>query len=378
MFGVGEFCVCRHGGCASAGHTSADHQSNQPINRGKGMQFPLLRTFSLAVALASGAVVAAERPPMPVEAQVVNATTVTRAIEMVGSLSADESVTISAEVAGRISKINFQEGQSVKAGDLLFTLDSSIERAQLAQAQASKRLNELEYRRASELLKKNVGSATDRDAALAKLKIDEAEVELARERVAKMTLTAPFDGTLGLRQVSVGKYVSPGEALVPLVATNPIKLEFRVPEVYVRDLSEGLSVNARVDALPGETFSGEIYAISPEVDVNGRSFKVLASIANDDGRLKPGLFARVELTLANIDSALMVKEEALVPQGRAQLIYKLVDGKVQINPVTVGLRKQGEVQILDGVAAGDVVVTAGQMKLQPGAAAAAINLPQPQ
>ncbi|WP_157729948.1 efflux RND transporter periplasmic adaptor subunit [Bacterioplanes sanyensis] len=342
------------------------------------MQFPLLRTFSLAVALASGAVVAAERPPMPVEAQVVNATTVTRAIEMVGSLSADESVTISAEVAGRISKINFQEGQSVKAGDLLFTLDSSIERAQLAQAQASKRLNELEYRRASELLKKNVGSATDRDAALAKLKIDEAEVELARERVAKMTLTAPFDGTLGLRQVSVGKYVSPGEALVPLVATNPIKLEFRVPEVYVRDLSEGLSVNARVDALPGETFSGEIYAISPEVDVNGRSFKVLASIANDDGRLKPGLFARVELTLANIDSALMVKEEALVPQGRAQLIYKLVDGKVQINPVTVGLRKQGEVQILDGVAAGDVVVTAGQMKLQPGAAAAAINLPQPQ
>jgi membrane fusion protein (multidrug efflux system) len=346
------------------------------------MQFPLFKglfpTFMMALTVVSGTAMAAERPPMPVEAQVVNAETVSRTIELVGSLSADESVTISPEVAGRISKIHFQEGQAVQAGDVLFTLDSSIERAQLAQAQASRALNELEYRRASELLKKNVGSATDRDAALAKLRIDEAEVELARERVAKMTLTAPFAGVMGLRQVSVGKYVSPGEAMVPLVATNPLKLEFRVPEVYVRELSEGLSVAVSVDALPGEKFQGEIYAISPAVDVNGRSFKVLAAINNDAGLLKPGLFARVELNLADIDNALMVLEEALVPQGKQQMIYKLVDGKVQINPVTVGLRQQGRARITSGVADGDIVVTAGQMKLQPGAPAAPINLPQPE
>lgn len=337
-----------------------------------------LKTLLWMMALTAVSASHAERPAMPVEAQRVSSETISRTMEVVGSLSADESVTISAEVAGRISKIHFKQGQAVQAGDVLFTLDSSIERAQLAQAQASKKLNELEYKRASELLKKNVGSATDRDAALAKLKIDEAEVELARERVRKMTLTAPFNGVMGLREVSVGKYVSPGEALAPLVAVNPIKLEFRVPEIYVADLTTGLTVNMSVDALPGEQFSGEIYAISPAVDVNGRSFKVLASINNDSGRLKPGLFARVKVALADINNALMVKEEALVPQGRDQLIYKLVDGVVAITPVTVGLRQQGRAQILTGIEDGDIVVTAGQMKLQPGAPAAAINLPQPE
>lgn len=332
----------------------------------------------LMTAATSSTLYAAQEPQgLPVEAQVVKPQEVERQFEAVGSLTPNERIVVSPEVAGRISQIHFAEGQKVSAGDVLFSLDSSIERAQLKQAEASRELSQLEYRRANELLRKNVGSANDRDAALAQLRTDDAEVELARERINKMSLEAPFDGVMGLREVSLGQYVSPGESLAPLVSVNPIKLEFQVPEIYVSDIQQGQSVAVALDALPGETFTGEVYALSPAVDDNSRNFTVRARLENEQGLLKPGLFARVTVTLETIPDALMVAEDALVPEGHQQLIYKLVDGKVEITPVAVGLRRSGQVRIVKGLAPGDVVVTAGQMKLQPGAAAVPINLPAP-
>ncbi|MBB1486633.1 efflux RND transporter periplasmic adaptor subunit [Oceanospirillum sediminis] len=332
--------------------------------------------------LSSGTIaLAAEKPqmpPMPVEAQIVQPEDLVRKIELVGSLSANESVMISPEVSGRIAQIHFAEGQSVKAGDLLFSMDSSVQRAELKQAQARQGLSQQEYKRASELLSTNAGSVNTRDNNLAQLRIDQAGVDLAKERLAKMTLSAPFDGIVGLREVSDGEYVTPGQGLVSLVSVNPIRLEFRVPEIYLSGISLNQSVNVKFDALPGETVTGKVFAISPEVDLNGRNVKVLATLPNENGRLRPGLFARVSLQLETIKDALMVKEEALVPQGNAQLIYTLVDGKVNIAPATLGLRERGRVQVVQGVKAGDIVVTAGQMKLRPGAAAAPVNLPKAQ
>lgn len=335
-----------------------------------GALLPIIGLLSVAGPNA----LAQEMPPMPVEAQIVKAETLERTVQVVGSLSADETVTISPEVSGRIAEILFREGQVVEAGKPLFKLDDSIQRAELKQAEASRGLSEVEYKRANELLNNNAGSVNTRDSALAKLRIDQAGVALAQERLGKMTLNAPFKGLIGLREVSTGEYVTPGQPLVSLVSVDPMRVEFRVPEIYLTGLAVGQSVDVVLDSIPGEQFSGTVFAVSPEVDVNGRSVKVVASLPNDSGKLRPGLFARVSLRLETIKDALMLQEEALVPQGNAQLVYVLEEGKVAIRPVTTGIRERGRVQILEGVKAGDIVVTAGQMKLRPGAAAMPINL----
>lgn len=356
-----------------------------PRRAGRAVLTTVASITALSVTLLSGTLFSEQAqaaqpqmPPMPVEAQIVQPEDLVRRIELVGSLSANESVMIRPEVSGRLAKIHFAEGQRVKAGDLLFSMDSSVQRAELKQAQASQGLSEVEYKRASQLLSNNAGSVNTRDSALAKLRIDQAGVELAKERLAKMQLSAPFNGIVGLRQISEGEYVTPGQGLVNLVATNPMRLEFRVPEIYLTGVAMDQMVDVTFDALPGEKVQGKVFAISPEVDLNGRNVKVVAELPNDDGRLRPGLFARVSLQLETIKGALMVKEEALVPQGNAQLIYTLVDGKVNIAPVTPGLRERGRVQVVQGIKAGDIVVTAGQMKLRPGAAAAPVNLPKAQ
>lgn len=334
---------------------------------------PLSGVLTLGVASANAAE-QQKAPAMPVEAQIVKAETLERSVEVVGSLSADETVTISPEVSGRIAKVLFREGQVVEAGMPLFKLDDSIQRAELRQAEASRGLSEVEYKRANELLNNNAGSVNTRDSALAKLRIDQAGVALAQERVAKMALNAPFKGLIGLREVSTGEYVTPGQPLVSLVSIDPMRVEFRVPEVFLTGLAAGQSVEVALDSIPGERFTGTVFAISPQVDINGRSVKVVASLPNDSGKLRPGLFARVNLKLEVIENALMLQEEALVPQGNTQLVYVLEEGKVSIKPVVTGLRERGRVQILEGVQAGDIVVTAGQMKLRPGSAAMPINL----
>lgn len=340
-----------------------------------GIALLLLTTLILP----SGVKAAApQMPPMPVEAQIVTPESIERTVEVVGSLIADEAVMIRPETSGRIRKIHFQEGQMVTAGMTLFSLDDSIQRAELKQAEASRGLSEVEYKRASQLLSNNAGSVNTRDSALAKLRIDQAGVALAEERLQKMTLTAPFDGLIGLREVSEGEYVTPGQALVSLVSVNPMRVEFRVPEVYLAGLTNGQRITVALDSMPGQQFIGTVFAVSPEVDLNGRSIKVVAHIANDSGQLRPGLFARISLQLETVENALMVREEALVPQGNTQLIYVLEDGKVAIRPVVTGIRERGRVQVVQGIAAGDIVVTAGQMKLRPGAAANPVNLPAPE
>ena len=343
---------------------------------------PLAGVLSLTAALSITAVKAdaaeeSKAPAMPVEAQIAQTETLVRTVEVVGSLSADETVTISPEVSGRIAEILFREGQVVEAGKLLFRLDDSIQRAELRQAEASRGLSEVEYKRANQLVNTNAGSVNTRDSTLAKLRIDQAGVALAEQRVAKMSLSAPFDGLVGLREVSVGEYVTPGQPLVSLVAVNPMRVEFRVPEVYLTGLAVGQSVDVVLDAVPGEHFTGTVFAVSPEVDTNGRSVKVVASLPNDSGKLRPGLFARVNLKLETLADAILLQEEALVPQGNTQLVYLLDEGRVVIKPVKTGIRERGRVQVLDGVKPGDIVVTAGQMKLRPGASAMPVNLQKP-
>ncbi|MGQ9365234.1 efflux RND transporter periplasmic adaptor subunit [Azospirillum sp. ST 5-10] len=304
---------------------------------------------------------------MPVEAVPVKVGTVARTVTAVGSLLSDESVVIRPEVPGRIVEIAFKEGQRVAKGTVLFRLDDAIAKATQAQAQAALAFSRADLQRAEELQRNNAGSVRAREQALSQMQEDEATLQLAKAQLDRLTLTAPFDGVLGLRKVSVGDVVEVREDLVNLEAIDTLKLDFRVPELYLPVVRVGQTLAVTVDAVPGRSFAGTVYAIDPLVDVNGRAVVIRARVPNPDGALRPGLFARVELTLTVTPDAVLVPEQAVVAFGKAQFVYTVVDGKAVQTRVTLGTRRGGEVEISAGLAPGDVVVTGGQMKIRDGA-----------
>lgn len=310
---------------------------------------------------------AAKPQGLPVEAVTVAPQPLQRTVSAVGSLRAGESVVVRPEIDGRIEAIEFVEGQAVKKGDVLIRLDAATQRAKLASAEASLALTSANYRRAEELAKRSNVSEASREEAYSRMRIDQAAVTSAKADLAKTVIVAPFDGLIGLRQVSLGAYVLPGADIVDLNNVHPIKVDFRVPEALAGQLAVGQDVAIDVDALPGTTFNGKVFAIDPQIDVNGRSLSLRAEIPNEAGPLRPGMFARVLLVLENKPDALMVPEQALVPKGKSQLVVKVIDGAAQYRPVRIGQRRDGMVEVVEGLEVGDVVVTAGQLKLRPGA-----------
>jgi membrane fusion protein (multidrug efflux system) len=311
--------------------------------------------------------VAAPAAPVRVEVATVKEIPFARGLSAVGSLRSDESVVLRPEVVGRIQAIEFKEGQPVTRGQVLIRLDDSVPRAELAQARANLTLAQSHYRRAVELQGKGFVSQQARDESASTLKVQEAAVALAQARLDKMTISAPFAGIVGLRSVSVGDYVNQGQDLAPLEAIDPLKVDFRVPEMYLSKVRVGQQLTLRLDALPGQERQGQVYAVSPLVDAGGRSILLRATVANNDAVLRPGMFARVQL-LFNQDKALVAPEAALSPSGETQYVYRVKDGKAERREVTIGERREGRVEILTGVAAGDQLVVAGIQRVTDGAA----------
>ncbi|MCW3156066.1 efflux RND transporter periplasmic adaptor subunit [Achromobacter spanius] len=311
--------------------------------------------------------VTAPAAPVRVEVAAVKEIPFARGLSAVGSLRSDESVVLRPEVVGRIQAIEFKEGQPVTRGQVLVRLDDSVPRAELAQARANLTLAQSHYRRAVELQGKGFVSQQARDESASTLKVQEAAVALAQARLDKMTISAPFAGIVGLRSVSVGDYVNQGQDLAPLEAIDPLKVDFRVPEMYLSKVRVGQQLTLRLDALPGQERQGQVYAVSPLVDAGGRSILLRATVANNDAVLRPGMFARVQL-LFNQDKALVAPEAALSPSGETQYVYRVRDGKAEKREVTIGERREGRVEILTGVAAGDQLVVAGIQRVTDGAA----------
>lgn len=311
---------------------------------------------------------------MPVEAQPVQAQGVRQEIIAVGSLLSNESVVLSPEIAGRIVKVQFREGRPVEAGTPLFLLDDSVHRAELEQAKAALSLSQRNHERATELFERKLISARERDEAAARLDVDRATVALAEARLAKTRIVAPFDGVVGLRTVSPGDYVQPGQALAPLEQIRVLKADFRLAEAALSSIAVGQTLNLEVDAYPGQIFPGTVYAIDPRLAEETRSIGVRARVPNDKGLLRPGLFARVRLVVAERPNALLVPEQAIVPQGDKLFVYVIEDGKAAIRPVRVGLRQAGQAEIVEGLQAGDIVITAGMQKIGPGSPVTPINL----
>ena len=287
-------------------------------------------------------------------------------ITAVGSLRSDESITVRPEVAGRIAAIGFQEGQRVAKGATLVRLDPAINAAEVQQSRANLKLAQSKYERAIDLAKSNFISGQAKDEAENNLRVAEAGLQLAEAKLAKTEIKAPFSGIIGLRVVSVGDYVKEGADVVNLESIDPLKVDFRVPEIYMKQVQVGQSLQVQLDALPGKTFEGKVFALNPLVDAAGRSIVIRAMVRNQDTSLRPGMFARVRLITKDEQNALVIPEQAIVPQGDEQFVFRIADGRANRVKIDVGQRRDGMVQVTRGLDVNDVVVTAGQMKIRAG------------
>ncbi|MDQ6917304.1 MAG: efflux RND transporter periplasmic adaptor subunit [Pseudomonadota bacterium] len=316
-------------------------------------------------AIASSPATAAT-PAVSVEAGKVERLALPQGITAVGSLRSDESITLRPEVAGRISAIQFREGERVAKGTPLVKLDPSISQAELQQAQANMTLAKAKYDRAIDLQGKGFVSGQAKDEAENNLKVTEASLALAQAKLAKLSIAAPFSGIIGLRSVSVGDYVKEGADMVNLEAIDPLKVDFRVPEIYLSQIRVGQSLTMNLDAMPGKTYEAKVIAINPLVDAAGRAVVIRAQVRNQDTTLRPGMFVRVRLLTHDKQEALVVPEQAIVPQGDEWFVYRVVAGKAQRAKVEIGQRRDGKAEVLKGLNDGDVVITAGQLKIREG------------
>ena len=307
-----------------------------------------------------------QRGPSPVETARAESRTLSDDISAIGTLLAEETVAIAPETSGRVAEILFKDGDRVAAGVPLFKLDSDLARAALAEAKARLSLAEANYGRNQTLRKSGNIAQSTYDASLTELEVARTAVDSAQVRLDKLTITAPFSGTLGFKTISVGAYVNAGTPLVSLDKIDHLKVSFSVPELEYGRIAVDQPVDVTADALPGETFKATIRAIDPSVDVNGRALQVRADLDNGDMKLRPGLLVRIAVKGEPRD-AVLVPESAIVQQGGAALVYVIRDKTVEEVKVKLGKRLPGLIEIVEGIAAGDEVVVAGNAGLRNGA-----------
>lgn len=309
-----------------------------------------------------------------------------------GTLLANESVTLQAERAGVVKEIRFEEGKPVKAGEVLVVIDDADLQAQLAKAKAQLELATASERRQRDLLRSKGISEVEYDQSEANLHIAQADERLIQAQLAKTRITAPFSGIIGLRQVSLGAYLTPGTTICTLSDIVSLKLDFTLPERYLPYISVGEKVTCRIAGRP-ETFEATVAAIEPTVDVATRSLQVRTTLNNENLRLLPGSFAEVEVSLDEIEDAILIPPIALVPGLQRQTVFVHRDGQVEERKVQPGIRTADAIQILEGLNPGDELITTGVLQLragmrvqvkkaqvtgtQPAATAEAVAVPQP-
>jgi membrane fusion protein (multidrug efflux system) len=287
-------------------------------------------------------------------------------LEALGTANANESVDIASKVSNRVVAVPFAEGQKVRRGELLVELDGEQARADVAIAEAALKESRSQYDRSRELYSTKVLSESQLDQIEATLKANEARLAAARSRLGDLQIRAPFAGRVGLRRISVGSMVSPGTIITTLDDTDTMKLDFTVPEAFLAAVTPGLAIAARSVAYPDQVFSGKVASVDSRVDPSTRSITVRALVPNPAGLLKPGMFLNVRLARDATD-ALVVPEQALVPEQGDMFVFVVKDGTAEKRLVRIGQRRVGSVQIVQGLADGDLVVTEGTQKLRDGA-----------
>lgn len=302
--------------------------------------------------------------------------TIPQQIEALGTLSAVNNVNISAEVSGRIDQIFFKDGQQVAKGMPILQLDNTSAQAQYETAKAQLNVSQTKLDRAN--LVSGTFSKQDIDAMNAQVISDKAAVKTALASLQQTTLTAPFSGVLGAFKVSVGDYVNQGDTLVPLINKNPLLVKYAVSQNYLTKLKLGQQVTLTSDAFKHKVFYGVVSFISPNIDKNTGTIAMQATVNNDKGLLSPGMFVHLTQTIDQILNAVLIPEECVVTSVKGDAVYRVVNGQAVMTNITLGERittmtnaetgasLSGQVQVLKGVAVNDVIVSAGQQKLQDG------------
>lgn len=345
----------------------------------------IVLTGFVAVVLLLGAVKTAQVQEMMSVSHVMPPTAVTTAeakavewqpyISAIGTLAPVEGATLSADADGIVSRISAENGSSVKAGDVLVELDTSVELAQLAAAESRANLAKISFERAKDLWDRNANSKSEFDAADATLKQAIAEVEAIKAQIAKKQIRAPFDGRVGIRLANVGQFVARGRDLLPLLKLDPMYVNFSVPQRYLPSVANGQEIEVQVDAFPGKNFVGSVTAVNAEVDPLTRNISVQATIANKDETLRAGMFARIEVQLKGTESQIAVPSTSIAYASYGNSIFvveqiKGQDGKeflgVRQKFVKLGSSRGDLIVITEGLKAGEQIVTSGVFKLRDG------------
>ena len=323
----------------------------------------------LAAGTSQAAASGPARPPA-VEAAKVEVMHLTDDTQAVGSLRSRRGVVIRPEVSGRITQLNFSDGQRVKKGQLLVQFDDQLPQAQVQQALAEVSIAQANQKRNQELVAQNFVSQRSLDESAANLQVARAKLVLAQATAARLKIIAPFDGIAGIRLVNVGDYLKDGADIVNIEDMDAVFVDFRLPERFQSKIKRGQTATLDMEALPGRKFTAKIQAIDPLIDANGRSVGVRGCIDNRQLQLRPGMFARVNAVFGVRENARVIPEEAIVPQGGKQFVIKLLPSDTpqsrfsQRVEVKLGLRSPGKVEVLEGLEVGDTVVVAGQQRVQ--------------
>ncbi len=321
---------------------------------------------------ASGAPTGPGGPAKPAAVEVVKVeqTKLVDETQSVGSLRSNQGVVLRPEVGGRVSQVLFKDGQKVKKGQLLVQFDDQLPSAQLMQAKAELSIAQANHTRNQELVAQSFISKRSLDESDAALQVAQAKLALAQATLQRLKIVAPFDGVAGLRQINVGDYLKDGADMVNVEDIEAVLLDFRLAERFQTKVKPGQKAQVTFDALPGRKFTAVVQAIDPLIDANGRSVGVRGCIDNRQMQLRPGMFARVNAVFAERDKALVIPEEAIVPQGGRSFVVRVIPGAQQGELVServvvkIGIRQPGKVEILEGLSLDDTVVVAGQQRLQ--------------
>jgi membrane fusion protein (multidrug efflux system) len=288
-------------------------------------------------------------------------------LRVVGTVLANETVDLKAEIDGRVIGIHFEEGQRVQEGQLLLELNAGRTEAMLAESEANQRWAQSKWDRAQELLKNRTMSNQEADEARAQYDMAGAKVAQIREHLRDLKIKAPFSGVIGARRISPGQVITKETVIATLSDYDPVKVEGNVPERYLALAREGAKFQLSIAAFPNEKFDGEVYFVAPQLDPINRTALIKARVPNPDLRLKPGMFASADLALRVKEDAIVIPEAALMPQGeRFAVIAVDTDMTAQMRPVTPGVRSAGRVEIMDGLKEGEMIVVEGWQKTRPG------------
>jgi membrane fusion protein (multidrug efflux system) len=337
------------------------------------MRNPLLLFVACAGALVAGcnkqaAQMAGGFPPVQVVVAEAKRQAVTETLPLVGTVMADELVEIRSEVDGTVQDIKFEEGKPVEKGQLLIQLDPTKLAASLAETEANFKLTEANFERMKTLLKDNVMARQEYDQAAAAYDVNRASLDRKRRELKDTQVLAPFAGVAGSRLISPGQVINKDAKLTSVVALDPVKIEVNVPERFLGQVRVGQKIEVKVAAYPQESFKGEVFFVGPQVDPVTRTVLVKARIPNADFRLKPGMFAGLELALKLREDAVVIPESALIASGDVVSVF-IVDDKqtAQMRVVKPGVRLAGHVEITDGLKGGEMVIIEGHQKTRPSA-----------